>query len=152
MSTDERQENFLAAFVEAKGNLDQARDVASISRSAFYDWLRKDEVFRQRFDEYRILLAADLEDEAVKRVLSPSATKGSDALATTLLKGLKRERYGDADKGSNNLQVIYVSGLRNLPRQGVKDGPELDSGDSNRALPAGDTPPIVGEQASEGQK
>lgn len=133
--------------MEASGDLDKARAVANVSRSVFFGWLQKDEVFRQRFDDYRLVLAADIENEAVKRVLNPSAMKGSDALASTLLKGLKPQRYADKERGDNNLQVIYVSGLRANPRQGVQ---ELDPGTDTPALTAGSS--TVAEHASEGPK
>lgn len=92
--SDERQEALLTAFVESNGDLDEARKTANVPKQVFYRWLREDEKFRTRFDEYRLALAAEIENEAVRRVMKPQGQRGSDALATTLLRGLKKERYG----------------------------------------------------------
>ena len=139
MPTDEvmaRQEEFLEAFVNAKGNAETAREVTKTPRSTFFKWLRDDEVFRTRFDENRILLAVDIEDEAIKRVLDPEGKRGSDVLATTLLKGLKRDRYGEDDKSAKAVQVVYISGLRDTPRPGVEDAKVLEPATDVAVLPA----------------
>jgi len=136
IAVPERQEQFLEAFVECNGDLNEARAKAKLSKLTFYRWMREDETFRKRVDEYRLALADEIESEAVRRVMNPEGQRGSDALATTLLKGLKKERYGDADKAGGTATIIYISGLRENPRPGVElpDG----RGPASPALPPGD--------------
>jgi len=122
----QRQEEFFEALVDSKGDIESAQKTARVPRRTFFLWLREDEFFSKRFDEYRLLLSADIENEAVKRVNSPEGQRGSDALLTTMLKGLKRERYGEESKNQGIQQVIYVSGLREIPRVGVKDVADND--------------------------
>ena len=124
-----KQEAFLEAFVEANGDLEAARQQVGLSRVALYRWLREDPEFRRRVDEYRILLAEAIEDEAIRRVMSPHGHRGSDALATVLLKGLKPHRYREEDKGNTAVQIVYVSGLRDRPRPGTGENALPDKGD-----------------------
>ncbi|MDR7399656.1 MAG: hypothetical protein QN144_10165 [Armatimonadota bacterium] len=115
----EAKERFLTAFVERRGDVEEARKDAGIGRAEFYEWLEQDEVFRSRLDSLRVRLAEEIEGEAFRRALNPSQQRGSDALVTTLLKGLRRDRYGD-EKGDRVVNVVYISGLRQTPRPGVE--------------------------------
>lgn len=132
---DERQEVLLGAFIETDGNLDEARKTANVPKQVFYRWLREDETFRKRYDEYRLALAAEIENEAVRRVMKPEGQRGSDALATTLLKGLMKDRYAQDQGGPQVAQVVYISGLREKPRPGVQ------SVDTSTDVPTDRTPP-----------
>lgn len=114
-SPDELKERFLEAFVEHRGNTDAARQACNIDRRVFYRWLRDDPVFRDRLDSYRILLAEEVEGEAFRRALS---SKGSDNLVVTLLRGLRRDRYGEQQSQQIG-QVVYVSLLREKDRPGI---------------------------------
>lgn len=120
------QEKFLEALVEHRGDMDAARNELNIRKATFYTWLRQDELFRERFESYRLALGAEIENEAVRRVMNPEGQRGSDALATTLLKGLRPERYREKEGGDQNTLIIYSSQLREQPRPGVvlleKDG------------------------------
>jgi len=137
---DAAQDRFLEAFVESHGDSEIACQTASVSRAVFYRWLREDEIFRGRFDQYRLALSEEIENEAVRRVLKPEGQRGSDALVTTLMKGLKRERYGQDDVKPGPAAVIYISGLREQPRPGLPEGEKNDgshregSGDSRQPV------------------
>ena len=118
------KEAFLEAFVEHLGDTDAARRAVGVSKRQFYEWL-DDEEFRSTLDRYRARMAEEIEAEAFRRALS----KGSDQLIAKLLQGLRRERYGDADRPPA-VTVVYVSGLRSTPRPGsnTDGGPEADAG------------------------
>lgn len=127
IATQEMQEQFLAAFVECRGVLEEARQATGVTKAQFYTWMRNDD-FKQRYDNYRLALAEEIESEAVKRVLSPEGQRGSDALATTLLKGLKKDRYTEAGAQNVGMQLVYISRLRDKPRPGLEgenDGPAV---------------------------
>jgi hypothetical protein len=140
----DKQERFLTAFVEHRGDVEAARRESGIDRRTFYRWIEDDALFRDRLDRMRLLLAEEVEGEAFRRAL---ASKGSDNIVITLLRGLKRERYGEA-ADNRVLNVVYVSGLRRLPRPGVQDAEALDSGsaqtdgsEGDDGSPAADSPP-----------
>lgn len=133
----EAQERLLAALIEERGNLDKARTRADVSKIEFYNWMESDPDFVTRYDKYMLMLGTEVEAEAVSRVMNPTANRGSDALAATVLKGLKRSRYGEADKQSAPTVIIWNSQLRNEPRPGA-DVVTVDAipvGDATAALP-----------------
>jgi hypothetical protein len=154
-SLQARQEAFLEAFVEHQGVLEKARQSTGTTKQTFYRWLQ-DELFRDRFDHYRIALAEEIESEAVGRVLTPEGQRGSDALATTLLKGLKRERYGEKEGSDQNVLIVYQSGLRENPRPGLDSGTKMlpggesDGPDSDEGRPEREDQPGVGVADQEG--
>ncbi len=110
------KEAFLEAFIEHLGDTEAARKAVKVSKRQFYEWLDDDE-FREKLDRYRARLAEEIEAEAFRRAL----TKGSDQLIANLLKGLRRDRYGDRE-GGQVVNVVYVSGLRSTPRPGTEEG------------------------------
>ncbi len=138
MSDDVRKEKFLEAFLESRGDLDAARKALRIGPSTFYGWIRDDPVFRERLDRYRLQLAEEVEAEAFRRVLNPKNRMGSDALVTTLLRGLKPERYREQNQATQQTQIIYVSSLRTVPRPG--GGEVLEDGHMREAEPGDRVP------------
>lgn len=117
----EAQERFLESFIEAHGDSQAARDASGVARKTFFRWL-EDREFRDRFDQYRILLSEDLENEAVRRIMGSKGKggKGTDLLLMKTLAGLKPERYRDQPTGNDNRTVIYISNVRTVPRPGVE--------------------------------
>lgn len=130
LDTKESQEKFLEQFVEAHGDSRVAREASGIARKVFFRWL-EDREFRDRFDQYRILLSEDLENEAVRRIMGSKGAggKGTDLLLMKTLAGLKPERYRDQPTGNDNRTVIYVSNVRTVPRPGIAEGENANSPD-----------------------
>jgi hypothetical protein len=145
----EAKDRFLAAFVERRGDVEEARKDAGLTKAVFYRWLQEDEVFRARFDQYRLALAEEVEGEAFRRVLNPTKTRGTDALVATLLKGLKKERYGDTDAKVGAAQIVYISGLRELPRPGVRAALGDGSGPVGADQPGAGVPDAAGPEAGQ---
>lgn len=121
LDTKDAQERFLEQFVESHGDSQAAREASGVARKTFFRWL-EDREFRDRFDQYRILLSEDLENEAVRRIMGSKGKggKGTDLLLMKTLAGLKPERYRDQPTGNDNRTVIYVSNVRTVPRPGVE--------------------------------
>lgn len=142
MSTDqdlEQQEKFFDAFIERRGDFSAALVDTQTSRKTFYRWLREDEKFIARFDRMRLELGAEVENNAIQRVLNPTSNRGSDALVGKLLTGLKPDRYGEKKDQGGAATIVFVSGLRDTPRPGVgvadADGVRVVEVDPARALP-----------------
>jgi hypothetical protein len=147
LDSRESQERFLQAFIEHRGDLDEARKSARVTKQTFYGWLDADTTFRDRFDKYRLFLGEEIESEAFKRALNPGNQRGSDALLATLLRGLKKERYASEDSGQKTANVIYISGLREAPRPGAVVEALPDGGPERGDLARTGVPETTGDAA-----
>lgn len=112
---------FLTALSEC-GSVTLACEIAGIARNSAYLWKRDDESFRKSW-ESAVEFAGDLlESEAFRRAhdgydkpiyqggqLVGTVREYSDTLMTFLLRGLKRERYGDKTEllGANGGPIVF---------------------------------------------
>jgi hypothetical protein len=100
-----RQAAFLAAF-RITACLSKAAQAARIGRRRHYHWLEQDPDYRLAFEQAKLEVVGELEDEAVRRAcegwLKPVFYQGrqcgtvrrySDKLLMFLLKGWRPERY-----------------------------------------------------------
>jgi len=123
----ELQEKFFDAFIERRGDFSAALIDTQINRKTFYRWLRADEAFTARFDRMRLELGAEVENNAIQRVLNPTSNRGSDALVSKLLTGLKPDRYGEKKDQGGAATIVFISGLRDTPRPGVVNADSSDA-------------------------
>jgi len=49
--TDKKKKDFLVSLEKNNGNVSKACDAANIGRQTYYDWIDKDEVFKQDADD-----------------------------------------------------------------------------------------------------
>ncbi len=49
--TDKKKKDFLISLKNNNGNISEACDAANIGRQTYYDWIEKDEVFKQDADD-----------------------------------------------------------------------------------------------------
>ena len=87
--TRERKARALAGYREL-GTVAAAVERAGIVRSTWYDWIERDSAFAEQVDTLREAITDRLEAEAIRR-----AEDGSDSLLRFLLRGQRREIYGD---------------------------------------------------------
>ena len=112
--TAKKRARFLEAL-EATGNTSKACLFAGVSRRAVYDWRDEDKQFKADWDKAVDRSGDLLEDEAKRRayngvrkpVYQGGALVGhvqeySDTLLIFLLKGAKKEKYGDRVKVSGD--------------------------------------------------
>lgn len=105
--TPEKDVAFLAALAETCSVAHACKAVA-ISRTQAYKWRREDPEFAAAWDEAKAIGAGVLEDEAVRRAqegldepvfhqgkVISTVRKYSDTLLIFLLKGMKRDVYGE---------------------------------------------------------
>ena len=150
----ELKERFLEEFIERRGDRSEALKVIGVARKTFFRWLDQDKAFLERYDKTRLLLADDVENAAIARVMKG---KSSDNLLKTLLGGLKPERYREGQEDSRNQTVVYISGMRDDPRPGVEvqNVREYLAGTPNHHLlaqgvqdPGGDGAPAQGDDGA----
>lgn len=103
---ERNQAVFLAAYRES-GNIRLACEVAGLTRTTHYAWLKEDPDYAERFKYAQMEAAELLEEEARRRAVegvdepvgwyqgSPGGTvrRYSDTLLIFLLKGAKPEKY-----------------------------------------------------------
>lgn len=111
------QVKFLEALVDARGDLGQALEASKTSRQQYYVW-RRNEEFSAAVEDAKKLLADEVEAEAVKRAVTGRAT---DNLLVSLLRGRRRDVYGDKVEVEGNVVVKYISALRATPRPGQQE-------------------------------
>ena len=91
--------------------VDHAMQVAKISRTHHYYWLKTDPDYKAAFDEARLMAADVLESEAVRRAMA--VEDASDGLLTFLLRGNKpdvyKERYEHTGKDGGPIQVASMA-------------------------------------------
>jgi hypothetical protein len=99
----------LDGYVET-GTVTGACRVARISRTTFYEWLKKDPKFAKQYEHAKEQVGDLLEEEALKR-----AYGGDHTLIIFLLKGLKPEKYGDkqALEHGGSVTIILPEGMDN---------------------------------------
>ena len=89
------------------GNISESAETANVARSMHYDWLANDPAYASAFHRADEIFGDVLEAEARRRAL-----KASDTMLIFLLKGQKREKYGDKvqneQSGEQTIRVIYV--------------------------------------------
>lgn len=90
--TPEKGEQLLRQL-ELGRSISAACKAEGIGRSAYYVWRDEDEVFAKAADAAIEVGTDRLEDEAFRRATSRKAP--SDTLLIFLLKGRRREKYGD---------------------------------------------------------
>ena len=88
--TDRAREKFLETL-RATCNVSAACRSSKVGRSAMYAWRKEDEEFAAAWDEAEAEAVDNLEGVAYERAMSGQ----SDRLVEVLLKGHRRERYGD---------------------------------------------------------
>ena len=49
--TDKKKKDFLISLKKNNGNISESCDAANIGRQTYYDWIEKDEVFKQDADD-----------------------------------------------------------------------------------------------------
>lgn len=118
----QEQVKFLEAFIDARGDLGAALEASGVSRTRYYTW-RKNEEFSAALEATKKLLADEVEAEAVKRAITGRAT---DNLLVSLLRGRRRDVYGDKVEVEGNVVIKYVSPVRSTPRPGLEG--EEDAG------------------------
>lgn len=115
--TDVKASQFLSALSET-GSVAESCRIADVARNSMYLWRKEDAEFARRWDS-AVEFAGDLlEAEAFRRahdgyekpiyqggVLVGTVREYSDTLMVVLLKGLKRERYGDKVEHSGKLTL-----------------------------------------------
>ncbi len=84
-----KKKKALDGYVEA-GTVTGACRYAKVNRATWYKWIETDDEFAREVVSAQEQVADSLEEEAISR-----AVNGSDTLLIFLLKGQKRERYGD---------------------------------------------------------
>jgi len=105
--TIKNRDMFLEALAST-ANVTEACEITGVGRSAAYDWRREDDEFRAAWDASLDVGVGVLEDEAVRRAVKGvdkpvyqggqmvgTVREYSDTLLIFLLKGRKREMYGD---------------------------------------------------------
>ena len=80
----------LSAFKKC-ASVTKACEIADISRSSFYEWLKEDPEFKAAYEAAREEAIQVLEDEAIKR----ATIGGSDTLLIFLLKAARPQKYRD---------------------------------------------------------
>lgn len=86
---DPTKQRALAGYLK-HGTITAATAAAGVDRGTWYDWLEKDERFRELAVDAEQAAADALEQKAHQR-----AKKGSDTLLIFLLKSLRRSKFGD---------------------------------------------------------
>ena len=80
----------LSAFKKC-ASVTKACEIADISRSSFYEWLKEDPEFKAAYEAAREEAVQVLEDEAIRR----ATIGGSDTLLIFLLKAARPQKYRD---------------------------------------------------------
>lgn len=104
-----KQKAFIAAYKEC-GNISRACDIAEITRTTHYRWLKEDD-YRENFEKAGEVAVDRLEEEARRRAVlgveEPVFHRGkqiatikkySDTLLIFLLKGARPQKYKDNAK------------------------------------------------------
>jgi hypothetical protein len=99
--THQKKRAFLLAYAET-GNITESAEVAKVSRWSHYAWLREDEQYQGAYARADEVFGDVLEAEARRRAL-----KASDTMLIFLLKGQKREKYGDKVQNEQSGAVVY---------------------------------------------
>lgn len=103
------KKEFLEHLVETGGNRKLSAEKVRVSTKTMYSWRREDTIFAEEWDICEEMGVDSLEDEAVRRghdgveediyykgEIVGQKTNYSDAVLMFLLKGKRRERYGDS--------------------------------------------------------
>lgn len=135
-----------------------------LHQDTWYKWKREDPNFASKIEDYRDIVADDLEEEAIRR-----AKNGSDLLMIFLLKGHKPEKY--RERGTTHINVtspVLESVFQRAAAvplgpaiiDGVSDRPALEAqqplhggaglgGEVPVQNERGDVSPVLGDVASE---
>jgi hypothetical protein len=122
---DRAQRAFLAGFVAGKG-LKRAEELSDVSRWCHYQWMKKDDGYRERFYLAKTILTDEAEEEAYRRAfvgydtpvvhggkITGSYKSYSDSLAQFMLKGMRprvyRDGEGDIPSGPMSMQINILS-------------------------------------------
>ena len=103
-----KQRAFLAGYVRSKHTVTAAARLSGVSRYRHYEWMRNDPLYREHFEQARMILADMVEEEVYRRAYegydTPVIYRGeitdwyksySDALAMFMLRKLRPEVYRD---------------------------------------------------------
>ncbi len=85
----DKQAAALISYRDNYANISKICKDVSIARSTWYEWKRK-KSFRNKIEKIRLLLVAELEDQAISR-----SFEGSDTMLKFLLTKLCPDKYGD---------------------------------------------------------
>jgi hypothetical protein len=147
------QRAFLAAFIVTGGVADAAR-LAQVDRRAHYNWMERDDFYRERFELARAMIADQFEAEvwrrAFKGVDTPLHWRGeitawyksySDALAVFALRALKPEAYRRTDP-----DFEMMGGPTAIEITIRKEGEETKAPPPEFSIPVNDDPPAGGDR------
>lgn len=126
-SKKKQQSDFIKWFCDY-ASISRACRKAKVPRSTVYDWLKKDEDFKARYNESIEIAVAALEDEAIRRAHEGtnrpvyqggkkvgSVREYSDTLMIFLLKGLAPDKYKDRQQvDSTNKNINFNTDVSKL--------------------------------------
>jgi len=123
-----KRKQFLALYPKVR-SITVAADGVGVHRRTIYKWRDTCKEFAEAFAEAREQIADELEAKALERAITGDPEdRGSHVLMIFLLKGLRREVYGDhrelRHEGSGGGPIIIE---RRVPRPNYDDDTNADS-------------------------
>ncbi len=122
--TDTIKKKFIEFYSsdEVRGNVSIACDAVGLGRSTYYEWLEKDEAFRNAVKETKLRMCDDMEQVLVSRAIESSDT--------ALIYWLKNNHEGYKEKATMN---VYGEKVLVMPSELInKYGISSQSEDSSK--------------------